>query len=108
MRTRKLGKSGVEVAEIGLGTWGLSGEGYGPVEPDTARKTVEAALDAGVNFVETAGCYGVDGAVERMLGEVLRDRGRDSLFVCTRIGVDRKPDGEVRKRFDKPAILEMA
>jgi aryl-alcohol dehydrogenase-like predicted oxidoreductase len=108
MRTRQLGRSGITVGEIGLGTWGLSGEGYGPVEPGVARATVEAALDAGVTFVETAACYGPDGAVETMLGEVMRDRGRDALTVATRLGVERPPGGIPRKAFDAVSLTAAA
>jgi aryl-alcohol dehydrogenase-like predicted oxidoreductase len=108
MRTRKLGRSGIDVGEIGLGTWPLSGEGYGPVDAKTARATLEAALDEGVTFVETAGCYGDDGAVEKMIGEVLRSRDRDRAFVSTRIGVDRAGPGAARKRFDKVGLTSLA
>ena len=109
MHTRKLGSSGIEIGEIGLGTWGLSGEAYGPVDTRVARKTIEAAMMEGVTFVETAGCYGPDGAIERILGEILRDHGRKSLFVCTRIGVDRgEAGGMPRKRFDRDGIRALA
>ncbi len=97
MRTRHLGRSGITVGEIGLGTWSLSGDGYGPVTPDDARATLEAALDEGCTFVETADCY-AEGRVEEMIGDVLRARGRSKAVVSTRVGVDR--GGEVpRKRF---------
>ena len=109
MNTRQLGSSGIEMGEIGLGTWSLSGEGYGPMDLRLARKTIEAAMMEGVSFVETAGCYGPDGAIERLLGEILRDHGRKALFVCTRIGVDRGPDLAIsRKRFDRAGLLALA
>lgn len=102
MRTRQLGRSGITVGEIGLGTWSLSGDGYGPVTPDDARATLQAALEEGVTFVETSDCY-AEGRVETLIGDVLRDRGRSSAVVSTRIGVDRS--GEVsRKRFDPEYI----
>jgi aryl-alcohol dehydrogenase-like predicted oxidoreductase len=102
MRTRQLGRSGITVGEIGLGTWSLSGDGYGPVTPDDARATLEAALEEGVTFLETSDCY-AEGRVESLLGEVLEARGRASVVVSTRIGVDRS--GEVaRKRFEPEYI----
>src|SRR4051812_41417028 len=64
MRTRTLGHSGIQVSEIGIGTWGLSGEAYGPIEPGVARATLESAIAEGSTFIETAACYGPDGAVE--------------------------------------------
>ena len=105
MRTRNLGRSGITVGEIGLGTWSLSGDGYGPITPEEARKTLEAALDEGCTFIETADCY-AEGRVERLIGEVLQARGRDKAVVSTRVGVDRS--GEVaRKRFE-PAYITRA
>src|SRR5262245_42485771 len=108
MRTRQLGRSGITVGEIGLGTWGLSGEGYGPIEPGVARATVEAAISAGGNFIETAACYGPDGAVETRPGEVRRDRGRDSLVIATRLGVERPAGGAPRKVFDAVSLVAAA
>lgn len=97
MRTRNLGRSGTLVGEIGLGTWSLAGDGYGPVPEDQARRTIAAALDAGCNFIETADCYG-EGRVESLIGEAIKTRGRDKVVVSTRIGVDRGPE-VTRKRF---------
>ncbi|MFO0646149.1 MAG: aldo/keto reductase [Polyangiales bacterium] len=102
MRTRQLGRSGITVGEIGLGTWSLSGDGYGPVTPDDARATLQAALEEGVGFIETSDAY-AEGRVESLIGDVLRERGRASAVVSTRVGVDRS--GEVsRKRFDPEYI----
>ena len=109
MRTRTLGHSGIEVSEIGIGTWGLSGEAYGPIEPGIARATLESAIGSGATFVETAACYGPEGAVETMIGEVLRDRGRECAFVSTRLGVDRESsNGMPQKRFDTTRLTAMA
>jgi aryl-alcohol dehydrogenase-like predicted oxidoreductase len=109
MRTRTLGRSGISVGEIGLGTWQLSGEGYGPIERDTARRTIEAALDAESTFIDTAACYGPKGAVESLIGEVLAARGRDKAFIATRIGIDRdtNPKGPVR-RYDRAGLTALA
>ncbi len=76
-----------------------------PSRPTTARNTLEAALDEGCTFIETADCY-AEGRVESLIGEVLQARGRDKAVVSTRVGVDRS--GEVaRKRFD-PAYITRA
>lgn len=107
MRKRTLGKSGLQVSELGLGTWGLSGEGYGPVEQLDVERTVERARAVDINFFDTADLYGfrADGAGERFesrLGRLLA--GDDDAIICTKGGndVDAAPP---RKRFDR-AFLE--
>jgi len=107
MRTRVLGRSGIDVSEIGLGTWGLTGEAYGPVNPGDARRTIETALDEGVTLIDVAACYGADGAMEKLLGEVLAARARTSVRVCLRVGVDRPVEGVIRKRFDAASVMEL-
>lgn len=105
MRTRSLGRSSVQTPEIGLGTWSLAGEAYGGVTPEDARATLEAALDEGASFLETADCYG-EGRVETLIGEVLKARGRDKALVSTRVGVDRS--GEITRKDFSPKYLTAA
>jgi len=74
---------------LALGTWALAGDtppgawGYGPCDPDTARRTVRAALAAGCRHFDTAFLFGA-GAVESLLGEALA--GHDDVTITTRIG----------------------
>ena len=81
MRYRQLGDSGIEISEIGLGSWLTFGAG---IARDQAVACVEAAFDAGVNFVDTANVY-AHGAAEEFLGEVLADRPRDSYVLATKL-----------------------
>ena len=71
MRTRPLGKGGFEVSEVGLGCWQLGGD-WGERAPDArrARAILEAAVEAGVTFLDTADVYG-DGRSERAVGAFL-------------------------------------
>ena len=80
MRYRPLGDSGIEVSEISLGSWLTFGAGIGD---DAARACVDAALDVGINFIDTANIYG-RGAAEEFLGAVLADRPRDSYILATK------------------------
>jgi aryl-alcohol dehydrogenase-like predicted oxidoreductase len=83
MRYRRLGKTGYEVSEVGLGAWQL-GADWGEVEESTALATLHAAADAGVTFYDTADVYG-DGRSERILGRFLRERPDPRLVVATKM-----------------------
>lgn len=61
-----------------FGVWPLAGITSGPVEPETARQTIHAALDVGIDTFDTAYSYGFDGEAERFLGEALRQRRSES------------------------------
>jgi len=87
---RKLGQQGLEVSAIGLGCMGMS-DFYGPADETTNLGVLNAALDIGVNFLDTADMYGV-GANERLLGQVLKTR-RNEVVLATKFGNVRGPDG---------------
>ncbi len=70
MRYRRLGDSELEVSEISLGSWLTYGGG---VADDQARACVDAAFDAGINFIDTSNVYAL-GSAESFLGEVLASR----------------------------------
>ena len=81
MQTRRLGDSDLNVSEISLGSWLTYGVG---VEADKARACLDAAFDAGINFIDTANVYG-RGAAESFLGEALSDRPRDRYILATKL-----------------------
>lgn len=88
MKYRTLGKTGFEVSEIGLGTWALGTGIYGNVERDAPRRLIGRALDAGINFFDTAPLYGTPeevGTAETILGEALGDR-RSTVLISTKFG----------------------
>jgi aryl-alcohol dehydrogenase-like predicted oxidoreductase len=78
---RPLGSSGIEVSEISLGSWLTYSGG---VAREQARACVEAAFDAGINFIDTANVYG-RGAAETVLGEVLSGHERSSYVLATKL-----------------------
>lgn len=86
MRYRQLGRSGLRVSELTLGTMGFGGSGrfadVGDVDVAAARRQLDLAIDAGVNLVDTADAYS-DGASEEVLGEALKGR-RDRMLVATK------------------------
>lgn len=81
MRFRKLGWSDIEVSEISLGSWLTYSGG---VAAEQARACVDAAFEAGINFIDTANAYG-RGAAETLLGEVLAGRERSSYVLATKV-----------------------
>lgn len=87
---RKLGPQGLEVSAIGLGCMGMS-DFYGPSDEATNLGVLNAALDIGINFLDTADMYGI-GANERLLGKVLKTR-RKEVVLATKFGNVRGPDG---------------
>jgi len=81
MKTRRLGKTGYEVSEIGLGCWQLGGD-FGPVEDDAAQAILDGASAAGINFWDTADVYG-GGLSERRIGAQSKGPG---VKVATKLG----------------------
>jgi aryl-alcohol dehydrogenase-like predicted oxidoreductase len=82
MRYRKLGKTGIEVSEIGFGAWGIGG-GWGERDDRTALAALERALELGLTFIDTALAYG-EGHSERLIGEAVRGSGRD-VVIATKV-----------------------
>src|SRR5690349_21867270 len=89
---RVLGRSGIEVAAIGVGTWALGGEmtqagghvGWGPQDDEESVRALRAAVDAGATLIDTADVYGT-GHAERIIARALGDR-RDDLVIATKWG----------------------
>ena len=95
LKKRNLG-DGFEAPEIGLGCMGMS-EFYGPSDNADSLRTLNRAVDLGVTFLDTADMYG-SGANEELLGEFIKDRGRDAISIATKFGLvrdgfDYAPDG---------------
>ncbi len=86
-----------EVTELSLGTWGLSGDAYGPVSDAEADAVIDRAADLGISLFDTADVY-ARGAMETKLGKRLASRA-STTFIATRIGTERTERG-ARKRFE--------
>ena len=84
MRTKLFGRTGQSVSEIGFGAWAI-GADWGHVDPGDATAALNAALDSGVTFIDTADVYG-DGRSEQTIAQVLKDRGGARPFVATKAG----------------------
>jgi aryl-alcohol dehydrogenase-like predicted oxidoreductase len=82
MRYRPLGNTGLSVSEVAFGTWAIGGS-WGPVDEKSALDGLARAMDAGVNFFDTADVYG-DGRAERLLAKATR--GRPDILIATKFG----------------------
>src|SRR3954464_7926189 len=91
MKTKKLGSQGLEVSAQGLGCMGMS-EFYGQADEDEAVRTIQRALELGVNFLDTADMYGPF-TNERLVGGAIAGR-RDEVELATKFGNVRGENGE--------------
>ncbi|WP_075085090.1 aldo/keto reductase [Mariniblastus fucicola] len=83
---REIGKSGIFVSPVAMGCWPISGMTSLNVNDDDSRATVRAAIDSGINFLDSAFCYGADGKSEQLIGEVIADC-RDDVVIATKGGI---------------------
>lgn len=100
LSTRRFGKTGHQTTAIGFGAWAIGGT-WGEVSEADARATLHAALDAGVNFIDTADVYG-DGRSERIIAAVLAERKGPRPFVATKAG--RRLDPHVAEGYTLAAL----
>jgi myo-inositol catabolism protein IolS len=83
MQYRKLGKTQWNVSAVSMGCWGIGGQ-WGPVEEAEAIRAIQAALDAGVNLLDTADSYGM-GESEERVGQAVKGQ-RDRVYIATKVG----------------------
>jgi aryl-alcohol dehydrogenase-like predicted oxidoreductase len=81
MQYRKLGRTGLDVSEIGFGAWAIGGS-WGAQDDNDSIAALHSALDLGVNFIDTAAGYG-DGKSERLISQVLKNRS-EKVWVATK------------------------
>ena len=88
MELRQLGTSEIRVSSVAMGCWPIAGITTLNATREDSLRTLEAALESGVNFLDTAYAYGVDGESEEMIGKVIHSR-RDDVVVATKGGIHR-------------------
>ncbi|SFM46291.1 Predicted oxidoreductase [Ectothiorhodospira mobilis] len=95
METTTLAQLPLEASRIALGTWAIGGWMWGGTDDETSIRTVHAALDQGINLIDTAPVYGF-GKSEELVGEAIRRRGkRDQVLIATKVGLEWTPDEAV-------------
>ncbi len=105
MRTRRLGKGGLEVSELGLGCMGMS-EFYGPRDDEESIATIQMALDQGVTLLDTADMYGPFHN-ERLVGRAIQGR-REQVVLATKFGNQRQEDGSFLGINGRPEYVRAA
>jgi aryl-alcohol dehydrogenase-like predicted oxidoreductase len=83
MKYRKLGKTGLEVSEIGYGAWGIGGKLWRGGADDESQRALRRAIELGINFIDTALVYG-DGHSEKLVGKAVRE-AKHRVHAATKI-----------------------
>ena len=104
MELRRLGANGPEISVVGYGAWEAGGDEWGPNESDArVLEAMGTALDAGMNWVDTAEVYGA-GRSEELVGQAIAGR-RDEVLVFTKVG-PHEWDGSGLRRADIHRAIE--
>jgi pyridoxine 4-dehydrogenase len=106
MNTRRLGTTGPTVSAVGLGCMGMSGM-YGPADRAEGIATIHAALDAGIDLLDTGDFYGM-GHNELLIAEALRGRAREDYRLSVKFGAQREPGGAWVGYDASPAAVKTA
>ncbi len=102
MRYRRLGGTDMTVSAVSLGAWAIGGDAWGPVDDADSLRALHAAVDAGVNFIDTADSYG-DGRSERLIARLRRERPGETLWVATKAGrrlPEQAPEGYTSENLE--------
>src|SRR5947209_9614282 len=83
MHYRTLGRTGLQVSEIGYGAWGIGQSGWIGAQDQESLHALQRAIDLGVNCIDTALAYG-DGHSEQLVGQVLRNNPDKRIIVATK------------------------
>ena len=86
MRYRPLGQSGIQTSVVAFGAWAIGGWRWGGTDAQASVKAIQAGLDAGINFIDTAAVYGF-GLSEELVGQAIKDRPRDQIVLATKCGL---------------------
>ncbi len=107
MNYRKLGRTGLKVSEISLGTWAFGNNVYGGVAEKDGINTIHAGIDMGINLFDTAPQYGTDkqdGVAEIVLGKALKGK-RDKVYISSKFGRNPCIEGG-RSLFYKSRVID--
>ena len=92
MKYREVGNTGIEVSEVGFGTWELGGMEWGDISDEDALEVLRHAYDQGITFYDTANVYG-PGRSEELLGQAFA--GMDDVIIATKVAFPMDTDGHI-------------
>src|SRR5580698_5919300 len=105
MEYKIISDTGMNVSRIALGTWAIGGWMWGGSDENESIRTIHAALDQGINLIDTAPIYG-SGRSEEIVGEALRQHGgRDKVLIATKVGID-WTTGNIERNSTRQRILQ--
>jgi aryl-alcohol dehydrogenase-like predicted oxidoreductase len=97
--------AGIRVSRVGLGTWAIGGWMWGGSDERESIRTIHAAIEKGVNLIDTAPVYGF-GRSEQIVGKAIAEYGhRDKVVLATKVALEWK-DGKVFRNASRPRILQ--
>src|SRR5690349_9646154 len=102
MQYRRLGRTDMTVSAVSFGAWAIGGF-WGQVDDAESMRALHAAIDSGVNFIDTADVYG-DGRSERLVAQLRRERPGETIWVATKAGrrlETQTPDGYTRENLTR-------
>ena len=99
MKYREVGQTGIEISEVGFGTWELGGKEWGDISDVDALAVLRYAYDHGINFYDTANVYG-PGRSEELLGQAFE--GVDDVVIATKVAFPLSTDGYIVAGGDPP------
>lgn len=102
MEYKQLGDSKLNVSAVTLGTWAMGGDFFGAVDDAESVRAIQAAIDAGINVIDTAPAYG-NGHAEEVVGTAIADR-RDQVIIATKVGIIRPPDGGFERNLNPKSV----
>jgi aryl-alcohol dehydrogenase-like predicted oxidoreductase len=107
MEKTKIRDLPIPASRVGLGTWAMGGFQWGGTNDDESVRTIHAALDRGVNLIDTAPAYGF-GHSEKVVGRAIAERGkREQVVLATKVGLERRGDALYRNTTRKQIFDEI-
>jgi aryl-alcohol dehydrogenase-like predicted oxidoreductase len=108
MEYTKIADVPIPASRVGLGTWAMGGFQWGGTDDDTSVRTIHAALDRGINLIDTAPAYGF-GHSEQVVGRAIAEHGgRDRVVIATKVGLERRGDALFRNSTREQIFDEIA